>query len=117
LGYDLAASVVTQPMLDAARRLHAFQLNPQVPHIHDPTKPRGDGVIVIEPVFRPTSTHAPPDGLIGFVQAIYRIEILLGEALFAQATAADPALDFAFIDDSEFTDRLNLPSGWRDGRP
>jgi hypothetical protein len=55
--------------------------------------------------------------LIGFVQAIYRIEILLGEALFAQATAADPALDFAFIDDSEFTDRLNLPSGWRDGRP
>jgi hypothetical protein len=35
----------------------------------------------------------------------------------AQATAADPALDFAFIDHSAFTDRLNLPSGWRDGRP
>ena len=104
-------------MLDAARRLHAFQLYPQVLHIHDPTKPRGDGVIVIEPVFRPTSTHAPPDGLIGFVHAIFRIGILLGEVRSAQATAADPALDLAFIDDSAFTDRLNLPSGWRDGRP
>ena len=117
LGYDLAASVVTRPILDAARRLHAFQLNPQVPLIHAPSKPRGDGVIVSEPVFRPTSTHAPPDGLIGFFQAIFRLEILLGEVRSAQATAADPALDFAFIDDSEFTDRLNLPFGWRDGRP
>lgn len=104
-------------MLDAARRLHAFQLYPQVPLIHAPTKPLGDGVIVIEPVFRPTSTHAPPDGLIGFVHAIFRIEILLGEARSAQATAADPALDLAFIDDSAFNARLSLPFGWRDGRP
>ncbi len=114
LGYDLAASVVTRPMLDAARRLHALQLSPQVPLIHDPTKPRGDGVIFIEPVFRPASPHAAPDGFIGFVQAIFRIEILLGEALSAHA---DPALDFAFIDDSAFNDRLSLLFGWRDGRP
>ena len=116
-GYDLAASFITRPMLDAARRLHAFQLNPRVPLIHDPTKPRGDGVIVIEPVFRPASTHAPPDGLIGFVHAIFRIGILLGEVRSAQATAADPALDLAFIDDSAFNARLSLPFDWRDGRP
>ena len=113
LGYDVSASIVTRPMLDAARRLHALQLSPQVPLIYDPAKPRGDGVIFIEPVFRPASPHAAPDGFIGFIQAIFRIEIMLGEALTANP---DPALDFAFIDDSAFNRRLSLLYGWRDGR-
>lgn len=42
---------------------------------------------------------------------------MLGEALSAQATAADPALDLAFIDDSAFNARLSLPFGWHEGRP
>lgn len=114
LGYDVSASLVTRPMLDAARRLRALQLSPQVPLIYDPAKPRGDGVIFIEPVFRPGADNAGNDGLIGFIQAIFRIEVLLGEALAGQA---DPALDFAFIDDSAFNSRLSLLYSWRDGQP
>jgi len=113
LGYDVSTSIVTRPILDAARRLHALQLSPQVPLIYDSAMPRGDGVIFIEPVFRPSSPHAAPDGFIGFIQAIFRIEIMLGEALTANP---DPALDFAFIDDSAFNHRLSLLYGWRDGR-
>ncbi len=114
LGYDISASRITRPMLDAARRLRTLQLSPLVPLLYDPAKPRGDGVIFIEPVFRPDAAGAAPDGFVGFIQAIFRIEVLLGEALAANA---DPTLDFTFIDHSAFNSRLSLLYAWRNGRP
>ncbi|MBX3736444.1 MAG: CHASE domain-containing protein [Candidatus Didemnitutus sp.] len=105
LGFDLSASVVTRPILDAARATRHMQISPQVRLIRTTATDRGSGVIFITPVFHTDLPGAAPDGFAGFIQAIFSVDSLLKQV---HAENPDDALDFAYYDDSAQFDHLKL---------
>jgi two-component system cell cycle sensor histidine kinase/response regulator CckA len=114
LGFDLHESIVTRPMLDAARARKELMLSPQVRLIRTQETDRGAGVIFIEPVFRPGDPNAAPeDGFLGFIQAIFSVDRLLAQV---HTESPDDALDFAYYDDSAQFEHLRLLYARIDGR-
>ncbi|MBA3849324.1 MAG: hypothetical protein C0502_04935 [Opitutus sp.] len=113
LGFDLHESVVTRPMLDAARNARSLRLSPQVRLIRTKEHERGAGVIFIEPVFRPREPSAAPDGFAGFIQAIFSVDRLLAQV---HTESPDEALDLAYFDDSAQFEHLRLLYARIDGR-
>jgi signal transduction histidine kinase/CHASE1-domain containing sensor protein len=105
LGFDLWASIVTRPILDAARATREMQISPQVRLIRTKESDCGSGVIFITPVFRAGAPGAGPDGFIGFIQAIFSVDFLLKQV---HSEAPDEALDFAYYDDSAQFEHLKL---------
>ncbi|WP_415908551.1 CHASE domain-containing protein [Oleiharenicola sp. Vm1] len=104
-GFDLFGSVVTRPMLDAARATRTMHASPQVRLIRTKEQDRGAGVIFIEPVFRPDAPGSGPDGFAGFIQAIFSVDSLLKQV---HTEAADDAVDLAYFDDSAQFAHLQL---------
>lgn len=102
LGYDLVTAP-THPMLERARASRQMVVTQQFHLVQDRTDKLG--VVMAWPVYRSTpatggatSTTAPNETFIGFLQCVFRVEELLETAA---ATDSREVLDMLFVDHSE----------------
>lgn len=101
----MASSVLTRPPLDKARTTRSLVISSRVNLLSRPNTDRGSGVIFIEPVFKPGSPNADPDGFIGFVMCAFQVDRLISAL---HHDSPDEALNLAYFDDTAQQENLRL---------